>query len=229
MIESEIDRKPILLHVANHQTLFDPTLSEDLIINIAPSIECKFFSILGVGQVRQRIQFKLHQHAVLRIVTVVIGNGDDRFELDYLIHHIGRSSSSNTLVKCVLTDAAKADIVGLIKIDPTGQQVESFLEQRALLLSKHARANIKPMLEIEANEVRASHAATISQLDAEQLFYCQSRGISQATAIRLMVRSFLNEAVTMFPDKNRDASWYIAYEKKLSQLTSIEDGIRIEN
>jgi Fe-S cluster assembly protein SufD len=79
----------------------------------------------------------------------------------------------------------------MIKVDPGAQQTDAFQESRNLLLSKRAHADAIPGLEIEANDVRCTHAATVARLDEDQLFYLQSRGLTRAEAERLLVGGFL--------------------------------------
>jgi Fe-S cluster assembly protein SufD len=78
----------------------------------------------------------------------------------------------------------------MIRIDRSGQQTDSYLKNDNLLLSDHARADSIPGLQIDANDVRASHGATVGRADEEQIFYLESRGISRATAIRMIVEGF---------------------------------------
>ena len=165
--------------------ILDQTSPEQVTIALAPEVEVRYFGVVGFKQHRKRVRFVLQDGARLRCVTVVCGSGHDRLAVDYVIEHVGRGSTASTLVKGVFADSAHAEVFGLIKILPSGQQAESFLEQRALLLSDTAFANVQPKLQIEANDLKAGHAATVGQLDETQLFYCQSRGLPRAAAARL--------------------------------------------
>jgi Fe-S cluster assembly protein SufD len=119
--------------------------------------------------------------------------GDNQHvDLDTLTHHIGLSTGGDLLLKGALRDNARAVFQGMIKIDPNGQQTNSYLKNENLLLSDHARADSIPSLEIDANDVRASHGATISRVDEEYIFYLQSRGIPRSTAVRMIVEGFFS-------------------------------------
>ncbi|MBP7018534.1 SufD family Fe-S cluster assembly protein, partial [Candidatus Saccharibacteria bacterium] len=72
-----------------------------------------------------------------------------------------------------------------------------FLKQDILLLSESARAKATPQLEIKTDEVRASHSATVGQVDQEQLFYLQARGLSSKEAKATIVRAFLADTIDM--------------------------------
>ena len=79
---------------------------------------------------------------------------------------------------------------GIIKVDEGAQKTDAFQENRNLLLSKRAHADSIPGLEILANDVRCTHAATISQVDRELLFFLMARGFTRAEAERLIVAGF---------------------------------------
>jgi Fe-S cluster assembly protein SufD len=113
-------------------------------------------------------------------------------DLDTLIHHIGLSTGGDMLLKGAVRDSGRAVFQGMIKIDPSGQQTNSYLKNDNLLLSDHARADSIPSLEIDANDVRASHGATVGRIDEEYIFYLQSRGIPRNTAVRMIVEGFFS-------------------------------------
>ncbi len=111
-------------------------------------------------------------------------------DLDTMMRHVAYSTSGDLLLHGALKDKARAIFIGMIKIDPSGQLTNSYLKNQNLLLSKTARADSIPALEIDANDVRASHAATISQVEEEYVFYLQSRGIPRSVAIQMIVEGF---------------------------------------
>lgn len=117
----------------------------------------------------------------------------------FTIHHTHPNTSASFLAKGTVRDQAVADFTGLIKIDPAAQKTESFLEYRALLLNSTASANPIPSLEILADDVVASHAATTGPIDREQLFYVQSRGINQSQAEALLTEAFIREVLDALP------------------------------
>ena len=117
-------------------------------------------------------------------------SGRQHLDLDTLTHHIGRGTSGDLLAKGAVTDAARAVFQGMIKIEPSGQQTNSYLKNDNLLLSERARADSIPGLQIDANDVRASHGATLGRADEEHIFYLQSRGIPRPAAVRLIVEGF---------------------------------------
>lgn len=129
--------------------------------------------------------------AQLNLVGLVIGYGQQQPTINVDLQHLTPRTKANVIFRGVLTDQARQDWKGMIKIAPDAQQTNSWLEDRTLLLSPMARANAIPSLEIEANDVRASHAATVGKIDPATVFYLQSRGLDPVTAQRLIVNGFV--------------------------------------
>ena len=123
---------------------------------------------------------------------VYLVSGKQHVDLDTLTHHIGLSTGGDLLLKGAVRDHARAVFQGMIKIDKTGQQTNSYLKNDNLLLTDHARADSIPALQIDANDVRASHGVTVGRVDEEHVFYLQSRGIPRSTAVRMLVEGFFS-------------------------------------
>jgi Fe-S cluster assembly protein SufD len=106
----------------------------------------------------------------------------------------------------------------MIKVDPGAQKTDAFQECRNLLLSKKAHADAIPGLEIQADDVRCTHAAAIAQLDKEQLYYLKAHGLPQGPAQRLIIDGFLQELVARLAEgKIRDIA-ADALERRLAEL-----------
>ena len=88
---------------------------------------------------------------------------------------------------------------GIIRVHPGAQGTDAYQTNRNLLLSEDARADSLPNLEIEADDVKCSHGASVSQLDSEALFYLLSRGMSRYQAERLVVVGFLGDVLSRLP------------------------------
>jgi Fe-S cluster assembly protein SufD len=129
------------------------------------------------------------------MLALYFGRDDQHFDHNTRQEHRVPHASSDLLYKGALTDRAHAVFRGLIKVYPKAQRTDAYQTNRNLILSRSAEAVSLPNLEIEADDVRCSHAATVGQLDAEELFYIMSRGISRADAERLVVFGFLGEVL----------------------------------
>ncbi|HEX4206027.1 MAG TPA: Fe-S cluster assembly protein SufD [Ktedonobacteraceae bacterium] len=136
------------------------------------------------------------------LVGVFFADHDQRFALNTLSDHIGLSTNAETLVKGVLTDESRVEFDGMIRVQPNAQQTASFLSAHGLLLSRKARGEFIPGLEIGANEVSASHGATTGQIDEDQLFYLMVRGIARPEAERLIVQGFFEPVLQRIPLEN---------------------------
>ncbi len=136
-------------------------------------------------------------------------------DLDTMMRHIGYSTSGDLLLHGALKDQARAIFIGMIKIDPTGQLTNSYLKNQNLLLDDTCRADSIPALEIDANDVRASHAATISQVEEEYIFYLMSRGIPRSTAVQMIVEGFFETVFARMGNERVRERLMAAVEKKL--------------
>ena len=98
-----------------------------------------------------------------------------------------------------LQDTAKAVYAGLIRIEKGAARSDAYQANRNLVLSEHAKATSIPMLEIDNNDVRCTHGATVGPVDPQSLFYLQSRGIPATTAKRMIVQGFFGEVLERIP------------------------------
>lgn len=114
-----------------------------------------------------------------------------------LSDHQAKGTFGRVVIKGVAANGAKVNIDGMVKIGKQASKTDSFLEMRMLLLDKQSGAVVEPKLEIENNEVKASHAATVGKIDEEQIFYLTSRGLSAGEARDLIIEGFLKEIKEM--------------------------------
>ena len=126
---------------------------------------------------------------------------DDHQHFDHYTYqlHQAPSARSDLLYKGALKDKSRAVFRGMIRVMKGAQQTDAYQTNRNLLLSEDAHADSLPNLEIEADDVRCSHAATVGQLDEEELFYIMSRGISRRSAERLVVFGFFGDVLERLP------------------------------
>lgn len=113
------------------------------------------------------------------------------YELRVVADHKARGTKGKITVRAVAGAGANVKVYGMIKIAKEAQESDDFLELRVLMLDKTARAVAEPKLEIEANNVKASHAASVGQVDSEQILYLMSRGLSEDLAQEQIVNGWL--------------------------------------
>lgn len=133
------------------------------------------------------------------MLALWFGDRAQHFDHHTLQHHAAPSAFSDLLYKGALTDSADSVFRGLIRVDPLAQLTDAYQTNRNLLLSDRASARTLPNLEIEADDVRCSHGATVGQVDPQQLFYLLSRGLSRQRAERLLVFGFFDEVLSRIP------------------------------
>ncbi len=111
------------------------------------------------------------------------------------VDHRVPNCTSNQLYKGILNDASHAVFNGKIFVRDIAQQTNSYQLNKNLLLGKKAHVDTKPQLEIFADDVRCTHGATIGQLEEDEIFYLQTRGVSRKDAIRIIATGFAEESV----------------------------------
>jgi Fe-S cluster assembly protein SufD len=130
---------------------------------------------------------------------VFFGDGRQHLDYDTQQNHIAAHTTSDLLYKGALKDRARSVWQGMIKVFPGAQKTDGYQANRNLILEKTARADSIPGLEIEADDVRCTHGATISQLDPEEVFYIQSRGLPLDETQRLIVQGFFAPVIERIP------------------------------
>ena len=130
------------------------------------------------------------------INAVLLGSGDSVLDQTVLINHMAPDCTSHQMIRNLLADRARGVFQGKIYVDQIAQRTDGYQLCNAILLSEQADMNIKPELEIYADDVKCSHGATMGALDEAALFYCRARGIPEAQARRLLLEAFLAEVIT---------------------------------
>ncbi|HVG46092.1 MAG TPA: Fe-S cluster assembly protein SufD [Longimicrobium sp.] len=151
------------------------------------------------------------------VLGIYIGQGDQHFDHETLQDHSAPHASSNLLFKGAIDDEARSVFRGLIRVHPKAQRTDAYQTNRNLVLSAKARADSLPNLEIQADDVRCSHAATVGQLDEEEIFYLLSRGIPKGEAVRLVVFGFFAEVLDQLPLEGVRGELLRAVERKLAR------------
>lgn len=124
-------------------------------------------------------------------VEIIFGSNTQSFDVTSNLLHFGSHSRGRVLVKSVLKDTSKSLFKGMIKIGKEGKGTESYLAGHAILLDRGAKSDSIPGLEIETNEVKATHSASVAQMDENQIFYLTTRGLGREGAKREIVAGFL--------------------------------------
>ena len=156
-------------------------------------VETYQFSLSGRLS-REDLEIRLNEpgaEAVLDGLYLV----DGRRHVDHstTVEHAAAQTTSSQLYKGILNDESRAVFNGRVRIRKNAQQVSASQLNNNLLLSKRAEVDTKPELEIDADDVKASHGATIGQIDPEHVFYLRARAIPEAEAVRLLANGFAQD------------------------------------
>lgn len=134
-----------------------------------------------------------------RMSGIFFTNGRQHLDLDTQQNHNAPDTVSDLLYKGALKDKSRTVWQGMIKALPGSQRIDGFQANRNLMLDKTARADSIPGLEIEADDVRCTHASAVGKLDEEELFYLMSRGIPRKIAIEMSVQGFFDPLMRRIP------------------------------
>ncbi|WP_299292599.1 Fe-S cluster assembly protein SufD [Nitrosopumilus sp.] len=122
---------------------------------------------------------------------VVFGNNDQHFDIQTNMNHQSPATEGRVVEKSILRNRSKSLFKGMIRIKENAAKSNSFLSGRSILLDKNAKSDAIPGLEILTNDVKATHSASVAQIDEEQIFYLKSRCLSHEEAERTIVEGFL--------------------------------------
>lgn len=130
---------------------------------------------------------------------IFLGRGKEHIDFTTNVYHNAENTQNNILVDGILRDESSSVYRGLIKIPKEGQKTNSYLANHILKLGDKTLANSIPSLKIDANDVKASHGATVGQINEEHLFYLMARGLSREEAERLIVEGFFEPVIQKIP------------------------------
>ncbi len=176
---------------------------------------------LGFGSARGHVRMETRlagQGADARVTGAYATHGRQHIDFDTTQEHAAPNTTSDLAFRGVLQGRSSAVWKGNIIVDPGAQKTDAFQESRNLLISRRAHADAIPGLEIQANDVRCTHAAAVAQVDPEQLFYLRSHGLPEAEAKRLVIEGFLSALVERFPQGPVRETLAAALERRLALI-----------
>ncbi|AQX28026.1 MULTISPECIES: Fe-S cluster assembly protein SufD [unclassified Bartonella] len=145
---------------------------------------------------RQEIDIELlgkKSNFQLRAINLL--SGKTHSDLTMTVRHVEEKSISREIVRNVVTNKAHGAFQGIIRVEKKAQETDARMACNSLILSDDAEFDIKPELEIFADDVACSHGATVAKINHDHLFYLMARGISYKTACELLVKGFISELI----------------------------------
>ncbi len=179
------------------------------------------WTALGFGSARGKVRMETNlagPGSEARVTGGYAGGAGQHLDYDTTQEHAAPNTNSDLAFRGVLAAGATAVWRGMIRVDPGAQQTDAFQESRNLLLSTEAHADAIPGLEIEADDVRCTHAAAIAQIDRDQLFYLTSRGLDPAEAKSLIIEGFLESLVERLAEGPVREEISAALEQRLAEI-----------
>ena len=122
---------------------------------------------------------------------VIFGNNEQSFDIQTNVTHESPSTEGRVVEKSILRNKSKSLFKGMIRIQKNATKSNSFLSGRSILLDKDAKSDSIPGLEIFTNDVKATHSASVAQIDEEQIFYLQTRCLTREESERTIIEGFL--------------------------------------
>ncbi len=150
-----------------------------------------------------------------RMSGLYFPDGEQFMDLDTQQNHNAAHTTSDLLFKGVLKDKARSVWQGMIKALPGAQKTDGFQANRNMLMSEDARADSIPGLEIQADDVRCTHASATGQIEEEYIFYLMARGIPRPEAVKLIVDGFFVPVLDRIPFPNVRERMMEHVERKL--------------
>ncbi|MBW4331285.1 SufD family Fe-S cluster assembly protein [Stakelama sp. CBK3Z-3] len=153
---------------------------------------------LGAGGMGSRIDGEIRTSGIgayAEMGGALLTEGDQRQEAAVVVDHAMPEGSSRQIWRAVAADTSTASLAARVEVKRHAQQTDGEQSLRGLLLDRTAQVNLKPELEIFADDVKCAHGATVGELDQRALFYLESRGLTPARARALMTRAFVADAL----------------------------------
>ncbi len=139
-------------------------------------------------------------------LALLLGKNEESLDIKVNVRHAAKNTKSEVIVKSALADSASVNFEGLVSIDPGAKGTAAWLAAHILLLSPKARGRAIPSLEILENDIKAGHATTVGRINALEVFYLMSRGISEPQAKQLIIQGYLQSLINRFPDEGKKSA-----------------------
>lgn len=204
------------VHIAKGKkktVVFD--LSDDQVsIDIVVEENAKAYVVLfakGKEDIDATISVSLvGRSAEAQIIGCIVGADNQSICVKTYQHHMAPETTSNLLVKSVLSDTATFICDGAIRVEKKAQKTNAYQRNENLLLSENTHAESNPSLEILANDVRCTHGATIGSVSSDALWYLSTRGIGEQNGTSIIAQGFLLSPLERLEDQE--------VKKKLEQF-----------
>ena len=161
------------------------------------------FNDVSLGAAYQRVDDRIsmeNEHVELKYTGLYFTKDNQKYDILVNARHRGTNQGADIIVKGILDDKSKVYFNGVLKVDKKLKRINSFLGGHSLHLSPECKSDSIPSLEIDSFDVKSGHAASLTQLDEEKLFYMMSRGLSEEEAKKAIAQGFIEGAIRRISD-----------------------------
>lgn len=194
---------------AAERELINVANAEDVVvrnIEIVLEANAKYtLRVLNAGGRLGRISLDVtcHSGSDFHLGVVQLGNGKQTLEIISTVRHVQPDATSRQVVRTILSGGATGSYLGKVEVARGADGTDSVQDVKAMLLDRKSAANAVPQLEIHADDVKCAHGCAVGELDANALFYLQSRGVPPALARTLLLQAFVAGVFDGAPDEQR--------------------------
>jgi FeS assembly protein SufD len=180
---------------------------------------------LGAALSRSRMNFLLNgRGSVAEGFEIFFTDSKQRYDFESNLFHNSRDTTGSTQARGVLKGESQTIFKGMIKIVKEAKNSRSYLAHHSMILERSAKSDAIPGLEIDNNEVKATHSASVAQVDEEQLFYLMARGLSPDEARKMVVLGFFEPVLSRIPiEQTREGARFMIEGKWSGKRSRLVD------
>jgi Fe-S cluster assembly protein SufD len=153
---------------------------------------------------------------------IIAGRGRQHFDVQEFVDHVAPRTQSNLFTKSAMRDKARSIFIGLLKVHPGAVKIKAYEINRNLMLSRGARADSQPKLEILADDVQCGHGSSTGTVDDSQLYYLMSRGLDRAQSERVIVEGFMQDILAKMPFADSEKMGWLLERLRVDVMAALE-------
>jgi Fe-S cluster assembly scaffold protein SufB len=194
------------------------------VVSVGRDAYCHWLpSLLGGHLTRQHLELAVTEPgADMAFRGLFFTEADEHLDLFAVDLHEAGPSGGDVHWRGAATGASNASFEGLIQIDPGAQQTHTYLQIHSMMLSPRAKIDAIPSVLVSSHDVSASHGGTVGELDESVIFYMQSRGLTRAQAVRVIVEGFFEPLIGQLEDEQLEG---VIRERIAGKLAAAADDI----
>jgi len=194
-MNNQLDKKLEIKEGESQKLIVKDIISSN--IHLSKNSHLELIAILEKGW-KKTIKLTFHfegENSSAKFYALIIGKNSEKFSLETISIHKTTKTKAFYQIKSILYDKSEINYKGNIIVPSKAQETSARLEHHTLILSDKAKTNTSPCLEIEADNVKVGHAATIGKIDEDLLYYLACRGVNKTKAKEVLIDTFNSEII----------------------------------